>query len=351
MSKRPYIVFSLCFLAGCLHGESKIRYPTRPKDTPYFYNETAITEINPNARISLRRARHETDIEFVTVLVKQVPPDITIGDYAAGLFDYWKIGRNTEGKGVLLLFVENTHTLKIEVSYDLEGVFPDAFCSSFQPTIKSYFAGSYFGDVFCNLVENMKRHVLLGPKDTGPLLRTPVTDPKLLRSSQAFLSGGGGIIDNELALEPGNIPYRWLATCMRNRFPAPGPNSHHYKVLSSLLPGHTDVLYHHSIHCWHYTMEHQKAIRLIRKIKQERLRWKLRFNFEKDFREQIAVDRSLLWKAWHYVDIFWIDMTALCIMIPCFLLALGFAFKLLLHLFTIPRTEIKDTLPIPIRST
>lgn len=73
---------------------------------------------------------------------------MTIGDYASGLFDHWDIGSKTGGKGVLILFVEDLGTLKIEVSYELEDVFTDAFCKFFQPTIKNYYAGRYLGDTF-----------------------------------------------------------------------------------------------------------------------------------------------------------------------------------------------------------
>ena len=120
----------LLILSGCTKDDDI--YPRRPKDTPYFYNETSITEINQDACITLRRAREDTGVEFVTVLLKQIPKNISIEEYAAGLFHKWKIGSRTQGKGVLVLFIEDTHTLKIEVSYDLEDTLTDAFCSIFS---------------------------------------------------------------------------------------------------------------------------------------------------------------------------------------------------------------------------
>jgi tetratricopeptide (TPR) repeat protein len=158
--------------------------------------------MNQNARIALRNARERTGIEFVTVILKKIPDDISVGEYAAGLFKKWKIGTRTEGKGVLLLFVEATHTLKIEVSYELEGIFTDAFCSSFQPTVKCYYAGKYFGDVFCGLVGSMERRILVDV-GTEPEAASKglASDPELLKSSHVFLSGGGGIIDDEYFYE------------------------------------------------------------------------------------------------------------------------------------------------------
>lgn len=195
MRKIALTICALLIISGC--GRDKGIYPKQPKETPYYYNETSITEMNQNARITLRGARENTGIEFVTVILKKIPDGTSIGEYAAGLFNKWKIGSKTDGKGVLALFIENTHTLKIEVSYELEGVFTDAFCSTFQSTLKAYYAGRYFGDVFCSVIECMERRILLGV-DAEPesAFRTPITDPKLLKSSEVFLSGGGGIIED-----------------------------------------------------------------------------------------------------------------------------------------------------------
>ena len=199
------VVIPICILlivSGGRENSVQNTYPKRPQKTPYFYNEISITEMNQNARIALRNARESTGIEFVTVILKKIPNDISVGEYAAGLFNKWRIGTRTEGKGVLLLFVEDTHTLKIEVSYELEGIFTDAFCSSFQPTVKSYYAGRYFGDVFCGLVECMERRILVGT-DVEPTARLKgvCASPELLKSSEFFLSGGGGIIDDEYFYE------------------------------------------------------------------------------------------------------------------------------------------------------
>jgi hypothetical protein len=193
-------ICALLFIYGCSRDEDI--YPKRPKDVPYYYNETSVTEMDQIACIGLKDAREKTNIEFVTVILKKIPSDMSVGEYASGLFDKWRIGSRTNGKGVLILFTEDKHTLKIEVSYSLEGIFTDAYCSSFQPTVKSYYAGRYFGDVFEWLVECLERRILFGAEDeSASIIETPVTDPDLLKSSDVFLSGGGGIIDDEYYYE------------------------------------------------------------------------------------------------------------------------------------------------------
>jgi hypothetical protein len=200
MKKSALLICVLLCVSGC--GKDEGIYPTRPKETPYYYNDTSITQIDQNARIALRRARERTGVEFVTVILKTIPENISIQDYAAGLFDKWEIGSRTNGKGLLILFVEDTHTLKIEVGYELEGIITDAFCSVFQPTIKSYYAGRYFGDVFCNTIECLHKRIIEGPGyDPENYLRRGRTLYDKLLAGDTFLSGGGGIVDDEYFYE------------------------------------------------------------------------------------------------------------------------------------------------------
>lgn len=200
---RNLLLFICAFVVGCAGGAPDgHEYPERPDDTPYFYNETSMTEMNLSTRAALRNAREETGIEFVTVLLESIPGHIYIGDYAAGLFDGWRIGSRTGGRGVLILFVEEDRTLKIEVSYDLEPILTDAYCNSFQPTVKSYYAGRYFGDVFDGIVISMMRRVVLEiTDDEDASLIQPMTDPQVLKASEVFLSGGGGITDDDYYYE------------------------------------------------------------------------------------------------------------------------------------------------------
>jgi hypothetical protein len=158
--------------------------------------------MDQSSRACLRRARARTGVEFVTAIVESIPGTMMIGDYAAGLFDAWEIGAKTDGRGVLILFVEADRTLKIEVSYDLEPYLTDAYCSSFQPTIKCYYAGLYFGDVFDSIVENLVRRILLEITAEDPeWFGTPAIDPAVIDASEAFLSGGGGVIEDEYYYE------------------------------------------------------------------------------------------------------------------------------------------------------
>jgi hypothetical protein len=528
--RRGAALLLICFIL-LLEGYAGLAgeiYPKRPRATPYYYNESGLAEMDQSCRACLRRARARTGVEFVTAIVESIPGTMMLGDYAAGLFDAWKIGSRTEGRGVLILFVEADRTLKIEVSYDLEPYLTDAYCSSFQPTIKSYYAGLYFGDVFDSIVENLERRILLQITDEDPeWLDAPAIDAAVLKASETFLSGGGGVIEDDyyyekdaklafirplppermrefdadrdmakvveryfqslreginypflglltegsqlmrleypesphfyrsrwedcrgglpyelkvkgdlaavrfsrdcsfpvflrqtpeglwkidaarawvsswqdfagnrsgplyrdhpwmfafpeykpeaslckvpdvvpmtvslkdeigrldrairlapdesanyfnladifcwecmwlvtaidlvekgLELDPGNVPYRWLAIDMRYRFPSPEPNARHFEMLLALEPGNADALYGYSRHCWQFTMDHRKAVRLLRRAREaeeretggaERYRWMLAA-YKDNYWEQVAVDWGRVRQAWNYIWIFW----------------------------------------------
>ena len=192
------VIFALLLVtSGCQNKQSI--YPQRPSAFPYYFNNTSITEIDLNVRYALVKARTRTGIEFVSVLLKTLPPGQSAELFAAGLFEDWRIGARTQGKGVLILFIEDTHTAKIEVSYQLESIFTDAFCSTFQPEIKSYFAGKFFGDVFCHFINCMEERIMKDERIEEELARLPKLTIK--HDDAVLLSGGGGIIESDYYAE------------------------------------------------------------------------------------------------------------------------------------------------------
>ena len=179
-----------------------ILFPDRASDYPYYLNQSGITGADLLARYELERARKLTGIDFNMVLLSDIPENSSIEEYASKLFGHWNIGRNTAGKGVLILLVEKRHTLKIEVSYELESLFTDAFCESFQDQIKLYFASRQFGDVVENLITTMAEYAQRassGGSTDGMKLDLPIhiDFTQATKVESAFLSGGGGVVKSD----------------------------------------------------------------------------------------------------------------------------------------------------------
>ena len=79
-------------------------------------------------------------IDAVIVTTSSLPSTHSIESLAAALFSNWKIGRNTDGRGILLILSDREKHIKIEVSYELEDVFTDIFCGYIEDKqLKSYF--------------------------------------------------------------------------------------------------------------------------------------------------------------------------------------------------------------------
>ena len=201
MNRRIYSAtcgFLLLSLSHCSDRETTPidRFPPKPDGPHLYYNSSGIGDVRRIANMNMGRAKELTDIEIAMVFLGALPPSQTIEQYAVGLLEEWRVGADHGGRGVLFLFVEDMGEMKIEVSYELEPIFTDSFCKSFQDTIKTYFASEHLGDVVSNSINNMVRHYQGKPVET--------IDFAPLRSSAKennFLSGGGGIVERNFVFD------------------------------------------------------------------------------------------------------------------------------------------------------
>ena len=67
----------------------------------------------------------ETSVEIAVVTIKSLE-ETTIDDYAVRLFEAWKIGKDSEDNGILLLVAPNEREVRIEVGYGLEPIITDS---------------------------------------------------------------------------------------------------------------------------------------------------------------------------------------------------------------------------------
>ncbi len=113
----------------------------RPKPEEYCFDydkvlsEDAVKEINEQGD-SLKR---NFDIDFVVLIV----PDLQerdIVEYTADLFSKWEIGQSTQGKkGILILIARKEQKIKIEIGYDLEGIYTDMYVGQVEREILKEF--------------------------------------------------------------------------------------------------------------------------------------------------------------------------------------------------------------------
>lgn len=101
--------------------------------------------------MSVRIASEKSATEFAIVRRKSLPQGKNIKQIAVELFQSLQIGKKN-GKGVLIVFVESTREVKIEVSYELEGLLPDVLCRRLEDAAQTYFLSDQSQDYFSELL-------------------------------------------------------------------------------------------------------------------------------------------------------------------------------------------------------
>ena len=159
--------------------------PTR-KDT-YIYDHAAILgDIRESTGRYLKAIRTDYAIEAVIVTMTALPPAHTIESLAADLFSNWQIGQDTGGRGILLILTDKEKLIKIEVSYELEDVFTDAFCGYIEDKqLKAYFLGNQLEIGLVAVLEEVEQRAQVKHQAEYEVADIATLDKKLL-------SGGGG---------------------------------------------------------------------------------------------------------------------------------------------------------------
>lgn len=92
------------------------------------------------------RLDNETHVEMAIVALESID-DADAFDFAYELFQRWGIGRAGQNTGVLILFVLDSHDLRIMTGTGIEGVLTDARCSKImhEEMFPAFRAGDYDG--------------------------------------------------------------------------------------------------------------------------------------------------------------------------------------------------------------
>src|ERR1700674_4183515 len=152
-----------------------------------FVNETDDHAHDLAFKMSLKLAEKRSGIENALVFVRRLPPGRTIDQVAVELFERWQIGRDRAGRGILYLYSEQENLFKIEVSYGLESLFPDALCHQLEAAAQTYMLSEIPQDFISELLITMN----LRAQEAEPEVDGRWRAPAWLKD--ANLSGGGGV--------------------------------------------------------------------------------------------------------------------------------------------------------------
>jgi TLP18.3/Psb32/MOLO-1 phosphatase superfamily protein/tetratricopeptide repeat protein len=186
----PVAVLAVAFLALTgLAGWVLVHHHTGAVERPryVFVNETDDHVHDLAFKMSLKLAEKRSGIENALVLLKRLPPGRTIEQVAVDLFGRWQIGRDRGGHGILYLYSEQENLFKIEVSYGLEALFPDAFCRQMEEAAKTYMLSEISQDFVSELLITMNLRATDGAASADQGSWRP---PAWLETARS--SGGGG---------------------------------------------------------------------------------------------------------------------------------------------------------------
>ncbi len=119
-------LFSFLFITSVLFAQ-----PAVPQLTHWandFTNTLSASEIN-DLDLRLKTYQDSTSNQLVLLMIPTLN-DYPIEYYSMDAAEKNKIGTKEHDNGALFLIVKNDRKMRIEVGYGLEGVLPDALCSS-----------------------------------------------------------------------------------------------------------------------------------------------------------------------------------------------------------------------------
>ncbi len=130
------LTFSLILLAT-LQGVAQSTVESIPNqkliDGSYVSNPDAILSAVTVSQIdTLLRSLEEKSTAQVAVVVVKSIGESDVFEFAQELFEAWAIGMKETDNGLLILMVEDQHTVRFHTGEGLEGVLPDVVCKRIQ---------------------------------------------------------------------------------------------------------------------------------------------------------------------------------------------------------------------------
>jgi hypothetical protein len=118
--------------------------------------------------------------------VPALPASHSIETLAVDIVNSWRVGAGHEGRGLLLLLVDAAKQVKLEVSYELEDVFTDAFSGYVEDLqLGPYYRAGDVGTGLIAVMEMLEQRAQI--KDQGEY-----TPEQIAKADAELLAGGAG---------------------------------------------------------------------------------------------------------------------------------------------------------------
>ena len=130
---------------------------SRPSHEQYCFDYAGVLLDDTSQKIENQSSsiKRSFDIDFVVMIIPTLG-EKDIFDTAVRLFSQWEIGKSTQGKkGILILIAQKEQKIKIEIGYDLEGIYTDTYVGQVEREILKEFLEQSEWDIgFLATIEN-----------------------------------------------------------------------------------------------------------------------------------------------------------------------------------------------------
>jgi tetratricopeptide (TPR) repeat protein len=160
---------------------------SRPQSDRYLFDYAdVLLHYEEGTHRYLQHLGSRFHIEALIVSVPVMPDGHTLETLAVDLVNDWRIGAQNEGRGLLLLLVDESKQVKLEVGYALEDVFTDSFSGYVEDLqLGPYYRAGDVGTGLIAVIEMLEERAQI--KDQGEY--TPET---IAQADAELLAGGAG---------------------------------------------------------------------------------------------------------------------------------------------------------------
>jgi tetratricopeptide (TPR) repeat protein len=176
--------------SGRSHGPGDLEPFTlaqRPQSDRYLFDYARVlSHYDEAAHRYLDHLASRFHIEALIVSVPALPSGHSPETLAVDLVNRWRVGAEHEGRGLLLLLVDDSRQVKLEVGYELEDVFTDAFAGYVEDLqLGPAYRGGDIGTGLVAVMEELERRARTRAQGG-------YTPGQIARADAALLAGGAG---------------------------------------------------------------------------------------------------------------------------------------------------------------
>ena len=188
--KLSYWIVILLLLTGCAQERGfdlERLIGQRPETDRMVFDFTGVmNDVQPSVENHLKHIRDRYKIEILIVLLPSLEEKYSLSGAAVNLFSNWEIGKRMDGRGLLMLLVDDTKSVKLEVGLSLEDVFTDLFTGHIEDVqLQPNFAADRLDIGMIAMLEEIEARSQL--KYQGQYSRASVA-----KLDARYLSQGGG---------------------------------------------------------------------------------------------------------------------------------------------------------------